>query len=172
MQPSGRSISEVTNQQQSRSSATDGCTRNANAKAGNQMWEESDTTKGIDNNPHNNHNSMGEKAHDNGPQLLQLRPKTKKWKLRARIQKPEQGGSSASTNSKRPSSEMLRPNSETKKKRLSSPSKHLSNQHQPSSSSTFCHLQLADAEQLAGDDGDTGGESILVGAGHQPRQQP
>lgn len=71
--------------------------------------------------PNKDHAKTDEEEMDNGPKKLQLKPIPRKWKLRARVQKMEKGGSSEPKSTKRPSTEILRPIPENKKKRLLSP---------------------------------------------------
>ena len=81
----------------------------------------------------------------------------------------EKGGSSEPKNSKKPSSEILRPSPENKKKRLLSPLKQFSGENQFSLSSINRQLKLVDEEQVEGEDEAAMGEDILAGAGSQPR---
>ena len=172
LQPSGKSRGEEINQLWSRSADKDGCTRNENERAGSKMWGETEIAKANEKIPNKDQAKTDEEEVDNGPKKQQLKPKPRKWKLRARVQKMEKRGSSEPKNSKRPSSEILRPSPENKKKRLLSPLKKFSGQNQFNLSSINHQLKLVDEEQVEGEDEAAMGENILAGAGSQPRQQP
>ncbi|KAH9685370.1 CCHC-type domain-containing protein [Citrus sinensis] len=158
LQPSGKSKSEETNQQQSMSADKDGCTRNENERAGSKKWGKIEIAKAKEKIPNKDHAKTNEEKMDNGPKNLQ-----------PRVQKMEKGSSSEPKNSKRPSTEISRPSPENKKQRLLSPLKQSSDQNQFSSSSINHQLKLVDEEQVEGEEEAVMGENILARAGSQPR---
>ena len=136
------------------------------------MWRETEIVEANEKIPHKDHAKTDEEEADNGPKKQQLKPKPRKWKLQARVQKVDKRGSSEPKNSKRPSREILRPSPDYKKKRLLSPLKQFNGQNQFSPFLINRQLKLVDEEQVEGEDEAAMGEDILAGVGSLPRQQP
>lgn len=109
---------------------------------------------------------------DNGLQKTQLRPKPRKWKLQAKIQKTGKRNTNGSVSLKRPNNEFTWSSPENKKRRMLSPAKVLNLQNQLSPSQTKRQLKLVDAEEIEVEDAAANMENTLAGASSQPRQQP
>lgn len=148
-------------------------------QVGNENWREREAQETMDKvndlegikNTDEGPNKSDVKAMGNGPNKIKPKPKGRKWKLQAWVQKLENMCDNGPVSVKRPSNEIKWP-SPGKRQNLNSPAKQLQNYSQISQPRAQLQLQLRDEEQAVGMDPETYVENLSAGADNQPRRQP
>ena len=107
----------------------------------------------------------------NGPIKTNLRPKTRRWKAKAREQTERGSIFEGKAKTKRPSSAISGQSPKSKRAKLNSPSKAINNQLQINAPAMKIQLAWEQHSDMALEDLDTIPEDIAAGAGEQPRRQ-